>query len=70
MTDRPESPSGRVRWNPDCPTCRQLSPVQIEQTRPGGEWRLLVEGRTLAHVKARPDAVRLMQLVQKGLRDA
>ena len=54
------------RW--DCPTCRKLSPVQIEQTRSGGEWRVRVEGHTFAHAKSRLDAEFLMRLLHKGLR--
>ena len=58
----------RLRWNPDCPTCRKVSPVQIEQTRRGGEWRILVEGRTLAHATRKDDAELLARLARKGLR--
>lgn len=58
----------RLQWNPDCPTCRKLSPVQIEQTRRGGEWRILIEGRTVAHVIRKVDAERLARLVHKGVR--
>lgn len=56
----------QLRWNPDCPTCRKMSPVQIEQTRRGGEWRVLVEGQTLAHARSEKDAKRLMQLIHEG----
>ena len=56
-------------WNPSCPTCRNISPVLIEQTRPGGEWRIRVEGRTLAHAVRKQDAERLARLVRKGMRD-
>lgn len=57
----------RLRWNPSCPTCRKLSPVQIEQTRSGGEWRIRVEGRTLAHAALKSDAELLATLARKGL---
>ena len=58
----------RLRWNPDCPTCRKLSPVQIEQTRCGGEWRIIVEGRTVAHAVQKSDAELLAKYARKGMR--
>ena len=62
------STGARLRWNPDCPTCRKMSPVQIEQTRRGGEWRIRVEGRTLAHATRKADAERLARLAQRGMK--
>ena len=58
----------RIQWNPDCPTCRKVSPVQIEQTRRGGEWRIRVDGRTLAHAVRKADAERLAQWAHKGMK--
>ena len=57
----------RLRWNPDCPTCRKMSPVQIEQTR-AGEWRIRVEGRTMAFATRKADAARLARWAHSGLR--
>jgi hypothetical protein len=64
-----ERKEGRcLRYNADCPTCRALrSPVEVEQTRRGGEWRIRLEGRTLAHAKCRADADQLARLLRKGL---
>ena len=57
----------RLRYNPDCPTCRTLSPVQIEQTRSGGEWRILIDGRTVAHATCQANAHRLERLLVRGI---
>lgn len=59
----------RLRYNSDCPTCRKLlSPVQIEQTRSGGEWRICVDGRTLAYARRKADAEYLGRLLRFALR--
>ena len=57
-----------MRYNADCADCRRLSPpVQIEQTRRGGEWRIIVEGRTVAHATRGPDARRIARLLVRGM---
>ena len=62
-------PTRRLHYNSDCPTCRKLlSPVEVEQTRKGGEYRICLEGRTVAHATRRPDAERVARLLRKGLR--
>lgn len=48
-------------YNYDCPTCRQLlrnraDTVTVERCRPGGEFRVKADGRTLAHAKRVMDA--------------
>ena len=58
----------RLVWNPDCPTCRKINPIQVEQTRRGGEWRIRVHGRTLAHAVRKQDAEQLARLALKGIR--
>ena len=42
--------------------------VQIEQTRAGGEWRIQIDGTTVAHAKHAADARRLLQLLASALR--
>ena len=58
----------RLRYNPDCPTCRKTPPVQVEQTRRGGEWRILLEGRTVAHAQREQDAKLVARLMIVGHR--
>ena len=58
----------RLKYNENCPTCRKTSPVQIEQTRRGGEWRILIEGRTVAHATRATDAKFLERVLAKGIR--
>ena len=68
VTREGEALMSGLRWNPDCPTCRKMSPVQIEQTRAGGDWRIRVEGRTVAHATRKADAARLARWAHSGLR--
>lgn len=57
----------RLRYNHDCPTCRKMPPAQAEQTRRGGEWRIRLEGRTLAHAVREADAKRLVRILNRGM---